>query len=59
MIPSMPSSETLYRLAKMAKDRAQSLDRPIGPNSMADHLNHIGNRYLVALTMAEREAQNG
>lgn len=56
---TMPPAEVLYRLAKKAKDRAKLLDCSIGPNTAAEHLNRIGNGYLIANTEAEREAEHG
>ena len=58
MIPSMPPAETLYRLAMLAETRRKAQDRTVGPNSMAEHLEFVRNGYLIANTMAEREAQN-
>ena len=45
---TMPPAEVLYRLAKKAKDRAKLADETIGPNTTSEHLNHVGNVYLVA-----------
>ena len=45
---TMPPAEVLYRLAKKAKDRARAADEQLGPYTTAEHLNHVGNAYLVA-----------
>ena len=47
---TMPPAEVLYRLAKRAKDRAKELDTKGGAVSLndAEHLNHVGNGYLIA-----------
>ena len=44
MTVSMPPAAVLYRLAKQAKDRAKNTADP----SMSNHLNHVGNQYLIA-----------
>ncbi len=53
MTVTMPAAEVLYRLAKKAKDRAKLLDSSAS-SSDSEHLNHIGNAYLIANTQAER-----
>ena len=48
---TMPDPSILYRLAKAAKDRAKQMPT----ESMEDHLNEVGNKYLIANTLAEKE----
>ncbi len=44
MTVSMPPAAVLYRLAQQAKDRAKNTADP----AMSNHLNHVGNQYLIA-----------
>jgi hypothetical protein len=48
---TMPDASILYRLAKVAKDKAKLMPT----EALEDHLNEIGNKYLIANTMAEKE----
>ena len=44
----MPPPVVLYGMAKRFKDRAQAERMKFGPDSVAQHLEHIGNRYSQA-----------
>jgi hypothetical protein len=53
---TMPPEDVLYRLAQRAKAKAKLLEVEKGSNGLAEHLNHVGNGYLLANTQAVREA---
>jgi hypothetical protein len=48
---TMPDASILYRLAKVAKDKAKQMPT----EALEDHLNEVGNGYLRANTLADKE----
>jgi len=55
---TMPPAEVLYSIAARLKARAQAQERwigSLGPQTMPDSLQTLGNGYLIANTQANQD----